>query len=96
MIHGLELSNLRRPRPKPHPPLWQALCRPICSGRPVAHLTLLGGGAFGNEEDWILTALRRALTLARDCALDVRLVSYDGRVCGGVDGLVREFAAAKG
>jgi hypothetical protein len=34
--------------------------------------------------------------LARDCALDVRLVSYDGRVSGGVEGLVREFSVSGG
>lgn len=73
--------------------LWEAVHRPIRSARPVVHLTLLGGGAFGNEEAWILTALRRALTLAWDCALDVRLVSYDGRVSGRAQALVDEFLA---
>jgi hypothetical protein len=52
---------------------------------------LLGGGAFGNEESWIIDALRRALILARDCPLDVRLVSYDGHVSTGVQALVEEF-----
>jgi len=27
----------------------------------IALLTLLRGGAFGNSEDWILSAIRRAL-----------------------------------
>jgi len=26
-------------------------------------LTLLGGGAFGNEDEWILSAMRRGLEL---------------------------------
>ena len=42
----------------------------------VVLLTLLGGGAFGNEEAWILGAMRRALELTSDCDLDVRIVSY--------------------
>lgn len=42
----------------------------------IVLLTLLGGGAFGNEESWILLAIRRAMASARDFHLDVRLVSY--------------------
>jgi len=39
-------------------------------------LTHLGGGAFGNEDEWIDSARRRALEGARGSGLDVRLVSY--------------------
>ena len=39
-------------------------------------LTLLGGGAFGNDDAWIHHALRRALRMSADHALDVKLVSY--------------------
>ena len=39
-------------------------------------LTLLGGGAFGNEIDWIVGAIRRALELYRHAELDVAIVSY--------------------
>jgi hypothetical protein len=42
----------------------------------VVLLTLLGGGAFGNEAEWINAAIRRALTIVSDFGLDVRLVSY--------------------
>jgi hypothetical protein len=42
----------------------------------VVLLTLLGGGAFGNADDWIHGAIRRALTMLSGFALDVRLVSY--------------------
>jgi hypothetical protein len=42
----------------------------------VVLLTLLGGGAFGNADDWILGAIRRALSMMSGFALDVRLVSY--------------------
>jgi hypothetical protein len=39
-------------------------------------LTLLGGGAFGNEPGWIVGAIQRALTLYKDVELDVAIVSY--------------------
>jgi hypothetical protein len=42
----------------------------------IVLLTHLGGGAFGNEEDWISAAIRRALTTMSHFELDVRLVSY--------------------
>jgi len=39
-------------------------------------LTLLGGGAFGNETAWIIGAIERALALYKDVELDVAIVSY--------------------
>lgn len=39
-------------------------------------LTLLGGGAFGNETDWIVGALGRALNPYGSADLDVAIVSY--------------------
>ncbi len=39
-------------------------------------LTLLGGGAFGNPEEWILSAIRRALLSYKDVGLNVVIVSY--------------------
>ena len=42
----------------------------------VVLLTLLGGGAFGNEAEWINAAIRRALAMMSSSGLDVRLVSY--------------------
>lgn len=39
-------------------------------------LTLLGGGAFGNPEEWVLSAIRRALLAYKDADLDVVIVSY--------------------
>ena len=46
-------------------------------GSNVVLLTHLGGGAFGNDDDWIHGAMARALDLARGWALDVRVVCYD-------------------
>ena len=45
-------------------------------GSTTVLLTLLGGGAFGNDPAWIYAAMRRAFDLLRDAPLDVRLVSY--------------------
>lgn len=42
-------------------------------------LTLLGGGAFGNDEDWIIAAIARAAGLFEEVPLDVAIVSYGGR-----------------
>jgi len=42
----------------------------------VVLLTQLGGGAFGNHDDWIHAAMRRALQIMSEFALEVRIVSY--------------------
>ncbi len=39
-------------------------------------LTLVGGGAFGNEEYWILESLQKAIRKFKNVPLDVRVVSY--------------------
>lgn len=56
----------------------------------VVLLTLLGGGAFGNEEDWIMAAIRRALKMMSGFELDVRLVSYSEPV-PAIQRLVKDF-----
>jgi hypothetical protein len=61
------------------------------SGNNRVYLTLLGGGAFGNETDWITGAIQRALQLYRDADLDVVIVSY-GASNPDVRGLVEQFA----
>ncbi len=40
----------------------------------TVYLTLVGGGVFGNDEEWILDAIRRAVTVVD--GLDVAVVSY--------------------
>lgn len=42
----------------------------------LVYLTLIGGGAFGNRTDWIVSAIRRALELFKEHPLDVKIVSY--------------------
>jgi len=39
-------------------------------------LTRLGGGAFGNDEEWISAAILRALRIVADQGLEVMMVSY--------------------
>ena len=61
-------------------------------GSNVVLLTLLGGGAFGNDTRWIFEAIRRAVDVCSAADLDIRLVSY-GRpgvdLVAFVDGLRR-------
>lgn len=46
------------------------------TGCPTVFLTRLGGGAFGNDPEWIDAAMARAFDAMKDCALDVRIVSF--------------------
>lgn len=56
--------------------LWCAVLNAHRGKSNIVFLTLLGGGAFGNEVCWIHSAIRRALRLAKDFAIDVRIVSF--------------------
>ena len=56
--------------------LCAALVNASHTGNNQVFLTLVGGGAFGNETDWILGGLQRALDCYRDAALDIAIVSY--------------------
>jgi hypothetical protein len=60
------------------------------TGNKRLFLTLLGGGAFGNETQWITDSLRRALKLYKDWDVEVVIVSY-GASKGYVRQLVAEF-----
>lgn len=46
------------------------------TGNPRAYLTMVGGGAFGNEPDWICQAMRRALQRVSGHPLEVAVVCY--------------------
>ncbi|MBS0512917.1 MAG: hypothetical protein JSR42_17255 [Proteobacteria bacterium] len=56
--------------------MWAAVGNTQRGASNVVLLTRLGGGAFGNDDDWIDAAMRRSLRLAAGFDLDVRLVSY--------------------
>lgn len=53
-----------------------ALRNKMQSGNNRLFLTLLGGGAFGNETDWIVSAIARSLSLYHNAGLEVYIVSY--------------------
>lgn len=48
----------------------------VRTGNHRLYLTLLGGGAFGNEITWILDSIQRAISLYADCGLEIAIVSY--------------------
>ena len=61
------------------------------TGNNKVYLTLLGGGAFGNRNEWIISAIRRAVSVFTDFDLDVSIVSY-GASKQHVRKLVDEFS----
>ena len=56
--------------------LWAAVINAHRFASKVLFLTQVGGGAFGNEGQWIHDAMRRALRKMVGVDLDVRIVSY--------------------
>ena len=38
----------------------------------VVYLTMLGGGVFGNDVNWILESIHKACMSVQECDLDVR------------------------
>jgi hypothetical protein len=57
--------------------MWAAVLNAHRGASNVVLLTQLGGGAFGNDDRWILAAMRRALQLMLNTDLDVRIVCYE-------------------
>jgi hypothetical protein len=60
------------------------------TGNSKVYLTLIGGGAFGNERTWIINAIKRSLELYRHIELDVVIVSH-GYSSSQVQELIRQF-----
>ena len=56
--------------------LAAAVLNAVATGNRTVHLTLLGGGAFGNPTAWIVDALSRACRLFEHADLDLAIVSY--------------------
>ncbi|MDY0207811.1 MAG: hypothetical protein RBR82_14490 [Pseudomonas sp.] len=46
------------------------------TGNNRVYLTLLGGGAFGNPDEWIMNAIRKALLAYQDSGMWVGIVSH--------------------
>lgn len=53
-----------------------AILNSVRNGNNRVYLTLLGGGAFGNETEWIMGGMQRAFNLYKDVDLDIAIVSY--------------------
>ena len=56
--------------------LLAAILNTQATGNPRVYFTLLGGGAFGNHDDWIFAALERALRIGSGHHLIAEIVSY--------------------
>lgn len=48
------------------------------TGNNRVFLTIVGGGAFGNETNWIISAMKMAIEKFKQTSLDVRVVSFGG------------------
>ena len=53
-----------------------AILNRVETGNRCVFLTLLGGGAFGNDDSWTFAAIQRALEKSARTDLSVRIVSY--------------------
>jgi len=49
------------------------------TGNPKVYLTMLGGGAFGNETEWIIEAMHQVFERFRETPLEVEVVSHKRR-----------------
>ena len=56
--------------------LLAAVLNAQATGNPRVYLTAVGGGAFGNQREWIVQAMRRALLTVRHWPLQVHIVNY--------------------
>lgn len=57
----------------------------------MVFLTSIGGGAFGNPQPWILTAISRGLMIFATTDLDVVMVSY-GQANAAVQPLISQYS----
>jgi hypothetical protein len=67
-----------------------AIINSMQSNNNTVYLTLLGGGVFGNDFEWIMAAMHRALLRYQDADLDVGIVSRDApKLC--VSDLIQQW-----
>jgi len=75
--------------------LWAALCNAVrhrgLAGSRRVFLTCLGGAAFGNTEEWIVAAMKDALTKFEHVGLEVYLVRLGGKASAGLLSLEELF-----
>ncbi|MFZ5949387.1 MAG: hypothetical protein ACOYXC_01680 [Candidatus Rifleibacteriota bacterium] len=60
------------------------------NGNKKLFLTMLGGGAFGNDPKWILAAIKRSMQLYSHHGLDVAIVSY-GQASSEIQTFIKDF-----
>ena len=56
--------------------LWAGVVNAQRGASNIVLLTRLGGGVFGNDDEWIDSAMRRAFSIVADFRLDVKIVSF--------------------
>jgi hypothetical protein len=56
--------------------MWAAVLNARRGASNIVLLTMLGGGAFGNDSDWILAAMHRSFDVVSSLDIDARIVSY--------------------
>ena len=56
----------------------------------LLYLTLIGGGAFGNESEWILDAIKKAIRKFNKVPLNIKIVSY-GQSNPKIQELIKEL-----
>jgi hypothetical protein len=71
--------------------MWAAVHNAQRGASNIVLLTRLGGGAFGNDDEWIHAAMIRALRMTQEFDLEVRLVSY-GSPTHALRDMAAEFA----
>ena len=69
--------------------LYAGLLNMEKTGCNLVYLTLFGGGAFGNDKQWIFDALEKALLKFENSGLAVRMVSYGRSNLGLVEWIER-------
>jgi len=70
--------------------LYSALINLNKTGCNKVFLTLVGGGAFGNEMDWIMESLIKSIRQFKNTSLDIRVVSY-GHSNSAIRNMINEF-----
>jgi hypothetical protein len=58
--------------------LYAGLINLKSTGNNIVYLTLVGGGAFGNDLDWIFQSMEKAIEKFKHTPLDLRIVSFGG------------------
>jgi hypothetical protein len=66
------------------------ICAGILNRDNKIYLTLVGGGVFGNELEWICSAIERACLKYADYDLDIKIVNYSS-ISGKVLKLIKNF-----